>query len=91
MDSLTLKEKIGQLVQLDGRFFGAEEVPDLLKKLKSSAKEDQVAQSMVGTLIRISTLHDSLIQQQNEMAKAHGLLQIQVSRDAQFFLSRGRE
>lgn len=27
MDSLTLKEKIGQLVQLDGRFFGAEEVP----------------------------------------------------------------
>ena len=27
MDSLTLKEKIGRLVQLDGRFFGAEEVP----------------------------------------------------------------
>ena len=27
MDSLTLKEKIGQLVQLDGGFFGAEEVP----------------------------------------------------------------
>ena len=27
MDSLTLKEKIGQLVQLDGRFFGAEEMP----------------------------------------------------------------
>lgn len=89
-DSKTLKTTFVSLVDTMQRF-GAEEVPDLLKKLKSSAKEDQVAQSMVGTLIRISTLHDSLIQQQNEMAKAHGLLQIQVSRDAQFFLSRGRE
>ncbi len=27
MDSLSLREKIGQLIQLDGRFFGAEEIP----------------------------------------------------------------
>lgn len=86
-DSKNLKVTFVSLIDTIQKF-GTVEVPDLLKKLKGSAKDEQVAQSMLGTLMKISTLHESLILQQHEMAKVHGLLQIQVPKDRQFFLSR---
>ena len=54
MDSLTLKEKIGQLVQLDGRFFGAEEVPT--GPCAELGIEPWVAEN-AGSVLNLSLIH----------------------------------
>lgn len=69
--------------------FGNQEVPQLLKKLKSS-NERSIELDLGMAFYRISNLHESLIEQQHHLAKTHGLLQIQVPTNRDSFLARMR-